>query len=145
QQHWLLAGPFWAGARPGAGAGAGDPPRGRGFGRKRSLAMMAPMQRDDVPAVAALFYRAFRGGGAPSAAFQTYLERSFFTAPGHDPAVASMVHRDGDGFIDAALLVIPMQVRIGDRVLTGRLMSNYMTDPRQPTRGGANMVLTLRS
>ncbi|MHA6689832.1 GNAT family N-acetyltransferase [Devosia sp. A449] len=107
--------------------------------------MMAAMQRDDVPAVAALFYRAFRGGGAPSAAFLSYLERSFFTAPSHDPAVASMVHRDGDGIIDAALLVIPMQVRIGERVLTGRLMSNYMTDPRQPTRGGANMVLTLRA
>lgn len=106
---------------------------------------MAPLRREDVPAVAALFLRAFRNGGSPSPAFIAYLERSFFTAPHYDVALGSLVHRGGDGAIDAALLVIPMRVQIGERLLTGRLMSNYMTDPGKRTRGGADMVLTLRA
>lgn len=104
-----------------------------------------PMQRADVPAVAQLFMAAFRQGQQPSAAFCAYFERSFFSTPLYDEALGSLVHRDGDGRIDSALLVLPMQVAIHGRVLSARLMSNYMTDPTARTRGGADMVLTIRA
>lgn len=106
---------------------------------------IAPMQRGDVPEVAALFQRVFRKGGAPSPQFCAYFEESFFGSPLHSEAEGGLVHRDADGVIDSALLVIPMQVRVNGQPVTGRLMSNYMTDPKKRTRGGADMVLTIRA
>ena len=111
----------------------------------KPLSATGPMLRSDVPAVAQLFMTAFRDGRASSAAFCEYFERSFFSTPLYDEALGSLVHRDGDGRVDSALLVLPMQVSIHGRVLPGRLMSNYMTDPGSRTRGGADMVLTIRS
>jgi hypothetical protein len=105
----------------------------------------APMTRTDVPEASALFFRAFRDGRAPSRDFLDYFEALFFCSPVHDPANASFIHRADDGTLDGALLVIPMQVSVGGQRLTGRLMSNYMTDPRRKTRGGAELVLTIRS
>lgn len=109
------------------------------------LKAITPMQRADVPEVAALFQRVFRKGAAPSAEFLRYFEESFFGSPLYSEAEGGLVHRDADGSIDSALLVIPMQVRVNGQVLTGRLMSNYMTDPAKRTRGGADMVLTIRA
>lgn len=106
---------------------------------------IAPMQRGDVPEVAALFHRVFRDGRAPSPEFLAYFEESFFGSPLYSEAEGGLVHRDADGAIDSALLVIPMQVRVNGEALTGRLMSNYMTDPARRTRGGADMVLTIRA
>lgn len=111
----------------------------------KPVSATGPMLRSDVPAVAQLFMTAFRDGQAPSAAFCTYFERSFFSTPLYDEAIGSLVHRDGEGRVDSALLVLPMQVSIHGRVLPGRLMSNYMTDPASRTRGGADMVLTIRA
>jgi len=105
-----------------------------------------PMHKADIPEVAAIFYRAFRRAGRhPGTEFHAYLERSFFGSPCYDPAEGGMVHRGSDGMIDSALLVIPMQVSVHGRLITGRLMSNYMTDPQRRTRGGADMVLTIRA
>ncbi|UXN73954.1 GNAT family N-acetyltransferase [Devosia sp. A8/3-2] len=106
---------------------------------------ITPMQRDDVPEVAALFQRVFRKGAAPSAEFQSYFEESFFGSPSYSEAEGGLVHRDANGLLDSALLVIPMQVRVNGQAITGRLMSNYMTDPAKRTRGGADMVLTIRA
>jgi hypothetical protein len=91
-----------------------------------------------------LFLRVFRKGGTPSPDMLDYFERCFFTAPAYDPALGSLVHRGEDGAIEAALLIIPMQVRAAGKLMTGRLAGNYMTDPGRRTRGGAEMVLTLR-
>jgi hypothetical protein len=104
-----------------------------------------PMVRGDLPAVAQLFFRAFRQGKAPTNEFLTYLEDLFFSSPSYDSGLASMVHRADDGSVDAALLVVPMAVSVKGRRLTGRLMSNYMTDPARPTRGGADLVLAIRA
>ncbi len=109
------------------------------------LKAITPMQRADVPEVAALFQRVFRKGAAPSSEFLLYFEQSFFGSPLYSETEGSLVHRDPDGAIDSALLVIPMQVRVNGQAITGRLMSNYMTDPAKRTRGGADMVLTIRA
>jgi len=110
------------------------------------MSAIAPFERADIPDVAAIFYRAFRRPGQhPTDAFRAYLEQSFFGSPLYDPALAGLVHRDADGQIDSALMVIPMQVCVNGRIITGRLMSNYMTDPQKRTRGGADMVLTIRA
>lgn len=107
---------------------------------------IAPMRPADIPAVAAIFYRAFRRPDQhPDDEFRAYFEQSFFGSPSYDSARAGLVHRDEDGRIDSALLVIPMQVSVHGRTITGRLMSNYMTDPQRRTRGGADMVLTIRA
>jgi hypothetical protein len=107
---------------------------------------IAAMTKADIPEVAALFFRAFRAPGSmPAPEFLAYLEASFFGSPSYDPAVGGLVHRAPDGHLDGALAVVPMKVSVNGRILTGRLMSNYMTDPGRRTRGGADMVLTLRS
>lgn len=104
-----------------------------------------PLQPDDAAEVAGLFYRAFRDGGTPPAEFVDYLRTSFFGSPTYSAAQGSLVHRGDDGAIDGALLVIPMCVVVNGRTITGRLMSNYMTDPAKRSRGGAEMVLTIRA
>lgn len=104
-----------------------------------------PLQRKDAAEVSALFYRAFRDGSTPPAEFVDYFEASFFGTPIYREADAGLVHRGEDGAIDSALLVIPMRVVVNGRIITGRLMSNYMTDPNRRTRGGADMVLTIRA
>lgn len=111
----------------------------------RRISANTPMQRADIPEVADLFFRAFRGGRQVTPQFRSYFEALFFGSPRHDEGNASFIHRATYGAVDSALLVIPMQVSVGGRVLTGRLMSNYMTDPRRRTRGGADLVLTIRA
>ncbi len=107
---------------------------------------VTPMRQADIAEVASVFYRAFRRPGRyPTDEFRAYFEQSFFGSPSYDPGLAGMVHRNGEGQIDSALMVIPMQVRVNGRIISGRLMSNYMTDPQKRTRGGADMVLTLRA
>jgi hypothetical protein len=105
-----------------------------------------PMRRSDIPEVASIFYRAFRRPEQqPTEDFRRYFEQSFFDSPVYEPAQAGLVHRDIDGQIDSALLVIPMRVSVHGEIITGRLMSNYMTDPQKRTSGGAEMVLTIRA
>lgn len=109
------------------------------------MASAQPMQISDAAEVAALFYRAFRDGRRPPQEFVDYLKACFFSTPVYCAEQGSVVHRDRAGTIDSALLVIPMQVSVNGRHIVARLMSNYMTDPRQRTRGGADLVLTIRA
>ncbi|UJW84819.1 GNAT family N-acetyltransferase [Devosia sp. SL43] len=104
-----------------------------------------PLQLRDAAEVAGLFYRAFRDGRTPPDEFVDYFRESFFGSPTYDQALGGLVHRGDEGAIDGALLVIPMRVVVHGRLMTGRLMSNYMTDPGKRTKGGAEMVLTIRA
>lgn len=103
------------------------------------------MTRADLPEVAALFFKAFRNGQQPPADFVPYLDALFFSSPSYSAHAASMVHRGTDGRLDSAMLVNPMPVSVNGRIVTARLMSNYMTDPARRTRGGANLALTIRA
>lgn len=106
----------------------------------------APFRREDVREVAALFFRAFRDGRVPPDDFAEYLAASFFGSPNYSEEQGGLVHRNAVGAIDSALLVLPIQVSVSGRTITGRLMSNYMTDPAaKPTRGGAELALTIRA
>lgn len=107
-------------------------------------AVMA-MTRADLPEIATLFFKAFRKGGTPPADFVGYIEQLFFGSPIFSPDTASLVHRLPDGTLDSAMLVLPTAVSVNGRVLTARLMSNYMTDPQRRTRGGAALALTIRA
>lgn len=105
---------------------------------------VAPMRRQDVPEVAALFQRVFRKGRAPSPEFLAYFGESFLGSPHYDETQASFLYRNEEGVVTAALLVIPMQIRCGERVFIGRLASNFMADPARPSRGAAGLVMSLR-
>jgi hypothetical protein len=105
----------------------------------------APLRPGDASEVAGLFYRAFRDGWTPSDEFVAYFRESFFGSPTYSEAQGGLVHRGDDGAVDGALLVIPIRVVVNGRTITGRLMSNYMTDPGKRTKGGAEMVLTIRA
>ncbi|ODT83279.1 MAG: hypothetical protein ABS76_04770 [Pelagibacterium sp. SCN 64-44] len=102
------------------------------------------MRWQDAPEIAALFYRVFRKGQTPPPEFVEYLRAVFLASPQYDETHASFFYRDGEGVVAAALLVIPMQVRCGERVSTGRLASNFMADPARPSRGAARLVMGLR-
>jgi len=103
------------------------------------------MSPDDVPAVGRLFNRVFRGRDAPAGDdFEAYFTELSFGSPAYRPELGGIVHEGADGRIGGAIGVVPMQVRAGERLLTGRLMSIYMTDPLAPGRGGAELVLTIR-
>ncbi|KKB07037.1 hypothetical protein VE25_19495 [Devosia geojensis] len=103
------------------------------------------MRPEDVPEVGRLFNRVFRDRDAPSSAdFDAYFAELCFGSPAFRPEAGSIVHLREDGAVDGAIGVVPMQVRAGEDLLTGRLMSIYMTDPDAPGRGGAELVLTIR-
>ena len=106
---------------------------------------IAPMQPADVGETAALFFQAFRKGQRPPAEFVDFFAACFFSSPAYDVGHGSLVHRDPEGAIDSALLVIPLSISANGRTLTARLMSSYMTQPGKPTRGGADLVLTIRA
>ncbi|WP_323013941.1 hypothetical protein [Devosia sp.] len=105
---------------------------------------IAPMRWQDAPEIAALFYRVFRKGQTPPPKFVDYLRAVFLAAPQYDETQASFFYRDGEGVVAAALLVVPMQIRCGERVFVGRLASNFMADPARPSRGAAGLVMGLR-
>lgn len=112
------------------------------------------MVRADVPAVAALFKRVFRGDASPpSAAFSDYFEAMLFSSPRYDPAFGSVVHDAPDGAIDAVIASFPIEIAAGDTTYRGRILSSYMTENRSGataggrssgTRGGGDLPLTLR-
>lgn len=66
-----------------------------------------PLERGDLPAVANLFGRTFRGG-APGAGLARGLEALFVDGPCVDPQTPSLVHVDGEGAPTGFLGVIAM-------------------------------------
>ena len=110
-----------------------------------SLRGVRTMTAEDIPTVGRLFNRIFRNRDAASSDdFEAYFAEQCFGSPAYSGDAGSIVHADAEGHITGAIGVVPMQVRAGERVLTGRLMSIYMTDPEARRSGGADLVLTMR-
>ncbi|MCP4563029.1 MAG: GNAT family N-acetyltransferase [Bosea sp.] len=105
--------------------------------------MVRPMIGADVPAVARLFLKIFRGADKPAdQELQHYLCTLALTSPAYDETLGTQVYQQQDGRIRSALLAVPMRfVACGD-VLPGRLLGVFMADAE--AAGAAQLILALR-
>ncbi len=103
------------------------------------------MRRSDIPAVQALFTRAFhQAGSAPD--FAAYVEALFFDNPNYSEADSSLVYDNGKGAINSAILALPMPFSIHGRRLMGRLLCAYMSDGTAAgALGAARIARSLRA
>ncbi len=64
------------------------------------MTAIRPLNRADLPAVAALYEQVARSGGdVPAPGLERYFERLLFDAPWTDPEIPSLVHEDGNGAV----------------------------------------------
>jgi hypothetical protein len=104
-----------------------------------------PMRPADVPAVARLFLKIFRGADRPAGAdLQGYLASLTLDSPSHDVAMGTQVYEQQDGRIRSALLAVPMRFVACGSVLPGRLLGVFMTDADKEAAGAAQLILALR-
>lgn len=88
-----------------------------------------PLRREDVPEVARLFVRTFRGKGATvSPALEAYLCRHYLEAPGVDPEIPPLVHLGADGAITGFIGVTPLPMTFGDRPIRAAVCGALMVD-----------------
>ena len=115
-----------------------------GYGpRKTSI---RAMERTDVPAVARLFSKVFRRrDGEAGGDLTHYLETVFFGSPHYAPEHGSVVHENGDGSIDSAILSVPMEFMVHGRRMVARLLCAFMVDGKAGAAGAARLARTVRA
>lgn len=105
--------------------------------------VVRPMTGADVPAVARLFLKIFRGADRPAdQELQHYLCTLALTSPSHDERLGTQVYEQQDGCIRSALLAVPMRFVACGNVLPGRLLGVFMADAE--AAGAAQLILALR-
>ena len=120
-------------------------PRTAGEARVSRKGAVRPMRPADVPAVAQLFLRIFRGVDKPADAdLQHYLGSLTLTSPAYDDVSATQVYEQQDGRIRSALLAVPMRFVACGTILPGRLLGVFMTDADKEAAGAAQLILALR-
>lgn len=101
------------------------------------------MTAADVPAVARLFMKIYRGSDRPADMdLQDYLKAIILEAPSYSEATGAFIYEQQDGHIASAMLAVPMRFIACDTVVPGRLVCTLMTD--KEAAGAAQLVLTLR-
>lgn len=106
--------------------------------------VVRPMTDADVPAVARLFLKIYRGSDRPAGSdLQNYLRVLTLGAPSYSETTGSHVFQQHDGSIRSALLAVPMRFIACGAVVPGRLVCTLMTDDNE-TGGAAQLVLGLR-
>ncbi|WP_063695484.1 hypothetical protein [Bradyrhizobium embrapense] len=102
-----------------------------------------PMTAADVPAVARLFMKIYRGSDRPADLdLQNYLKAITLEAPSYSEATGAYIYEQQDGRIPSAMLAVPMRFIACGTVVPGRLVCTLMTD--KEAGGAAQLVLTLR-
>lgn len=105
--------------------------------------VVRPMTGADVPAVARLFLKIFRGADRPpDQDLQHYLCTLALTSPSHDERLGTQLYEQQDGRIRSALLAVPMRFVACGNVLPGRLLGVFMADAE--AAGAAQLILALR-
>lgn len=101
------------------------------------------MRREDIPAVAELFFAAFRPGRRASESdFAPYFERLFFDGPAGEGG--GFVAPGEDGGLDGAGALLPMRFRLGGRVVKARLACAFMARPNA-TMAAARITMATRA
>lgn len=95
------------------------------------MSEIRPLRPEDVPDVARLFVRTFRGEGATvSPALEAYLRSHYLEAPGVDPEIRPLVHLGDGGTITGFIGVMPLPMTFGDRPIRAAVCGALMVDPR---------------
>ncbi len=105
-----------------------------------------PLVREDIGQLGRLFMKVYRHRDAPAPpGFAEYFERLFFTNPmaPQTEAPAGLVYVDETGRIQSAMPALPIQFLAGEKVLEGRMMCAFMSDPEAPASAG-KLGLTMR-
>ena len=111
--------------------------------RPSRKSVVRPMTGADVPAVARLFLKIFRGADKPAdQELQHYLCTLALTSPSYDERLGTQVYEQQDGRIRSALLAVPMRFVACGNVLPGRLLGVFMADAE--AAGAAQLILALR-
>ncbi len=104
-----------------------------------------PMRPADVPAVAQLFLKIFRGADRPAdMELQHYLGDLTLASPTYDETMGTQVYQQQDGRIRSALLAVPMRFVACGTSLPGRLLGVFMSDADKEAAGAAQLILALR-
>jgi hypothetical protein len=104
-----------------------------------------PMTDADVPAVARLFLKIFRGVDKPASPdLQDYLRTITRGSPSSSEAMRTHIYEQQDGTIRSALFAVPMRFVACGNVVLGRLLGVFMTDANKEAAGVAELVLSLR-
>ena len=85
------------------------------------------MRRQDVPAVEALFCKAF-ARGRPTGDLAAYIEAVFFGSPHYSEEHGSIVYDDGRSGVTSALLSLPMPFLAHGEPIMARLFCAFMSD-----------------
>ena len=99
----------------------------------------------DVPAVARLFLKIFRGVDKPASPdLQDYLRTITRGSPSSSETMRTHIYEQQDGTIRSALFAVPMRFVACGNVVLGRLLGVFMTDADKEAAGAAELVLSLR-
>jgi hypothetical protein len=117
-------------------------PAGVGAPRKGTARLMTLA---DVPAVARLFLKIFRGADRPAGPdLEEYLRTLILESPSYSEAMGTRLYQQQDGRIRSALLAVPMGFVACGNVVPGRLLGVFMTDANKEAVGAAELILALR-
>lgn len=103
-----------------------------------------PLEAADLPAIGAIFQKAFRKSDAPPpAALLSCMDELFFRHPWRDEAVPSLVHVTPEGRIGGYIGVIPLRMRLGDQVLRAATPTTIaVSEPAKNPLAGAKLLRT---
>lgn len=104
------------------------------------MSAIRPLTHADLPAVASLYERVARSGGAtPPAPLEDYLARMTLDAVWAEPDIPSLVSEGADGQIVGFLGSYPRRLRVDGRALRVGCSGHLVADPGQP---GVGALLT---
>lgn len=101
-----------------------------------------PLEREDLPEVAALYDLVMRSGKrVASAETVSFFERTLLEQPWADPEIPSLVHLDRSGRIVAFLGSHPRRMRFDDEPLRLACSGQLVADPEVQNRAAGAMLL----
>lgn len=105
------------------------------------MSRIRPLEAADIPAVAALFQKAFRHGRPVPASLGPYLRRYYLEAPGRDPDIAPLVHVTEDGAVTGFIGVHVLPMTFGERRLRAAVCGSLMVEaPDTDPMAGARLL-----
>jgi len=107
--------------------------------------LIRPCEPDDLPQVAAMFLRTFRGRPhqAPASLVE-HMRDLYFGHPAYDRRMGSLVHLRADGAIDGFIGAFPQPLLLHGRRLQGVITGSFMVeDPAANPITGARLVRSL--
>ncbi|WEX88643.1 GNAT family N-acetyltransferase [Sinorhizobium garamanticum] len=120
-----------------APAGEADPRRPAGI---------RAMERADVPTIGKLFNKIFRKTDCQAGEdLRRYLETVFFGSPLYTRECGSVVHENGGGDIDSAILAVPIEFLVHGRPTVARLLCAFMADGKAGAAGAARLARMMRA